>query len=274
MADPQPDGPRFSVVVGPDFNTCYYSGSLRASGSDAIKRDATVEVETPLEASVVVTNAAEIETVMTQPEPDVNIVISATALLPDTNVTGMPALTAATAVTPTFFVPAGDVVNVRSSPTTRARAIGRLQGPFDGNILGRSVDGLWLQFEVPRNKRMGWINSDVVTVKGYFEERPPVADVPATPVTATVPVAELPRVIVPRGDLVNVRNGPGTVFDILGRMRSRQTAFITGKTDDGSLWQITYGQNQAWISAEVVRTVGNLISVPTVSSPPQSGRTP
>jgi len=79
-----------------------------------------------------------------------------------------------------------------------------------------------------------------------------------------VPVAELPRVLVPRGDVVNVRAGPGTGFDIMGRMRSRQTAFIIGRSDDGSWWQIRYGQNQAWISADFVSTVGNLIGVPTV----------
>jgi anionic cell wall polymer biosynthesis LytR-Cps2A-Psr (LCP) family protein len=263
QADPRPDGPRFQVIVGPDFNTCYYAGSLRASGSDAIERDVAVEVEMPLQASVVVTNAAEIETAMTQPAPDVNVVISVTQLLTDTTAVGAPPILVANAITPTFFVPAGDVVNVRSSPTTRARAIGRLRGPFDGDIMGRSVDGLWLQFQVPRSQRVGWVRADVVTVKGYFEE-PPVAEVPPTPVVASAPVAELPRVLVPRGDVVNVRAGPGTGFDIMGRMRSRQTAFITGKSDDGSWWQIRYGQNQAWISADFVRTVGNLIGVPTV----------
>ncbi len=36
QADPQPEGPRFSIVVGPDFNTCYFASSLKRAGSDPI----------------------------------------------------------------------------------------------------------------------------------------------------------------------------------------------------------------------------------------------
>jgi len=35
--DPQTEGSRYTVVVGADFNTCYYAKSLQASGSSAIE---------------------------------------------------------------------------------------------------------------------------------------------------------------------------------------------------------------------------------------------
>lgn len=185
---------------------------------------------------------------------------------PQPGLAGASPLTPTSALTPTFFVPAGDLVNIRTAPTTRSRPLGRLIGPFSGNILGRSFDGQWLQFFLPRVSRVGWIRSDVVKIKGYYEEPAPA---PATATPAPVPaapntVASVPRVLVPRGDVVNVRNGPGVTFNVLGRMRARQTAVITGKSADGTWWQILFGKNPAWINATFVRTSGNLGDVQTV----------
>jgi uncharacterized protein YgiM (DUF1202 family) len=160
------------------------------------------------------------------------------------------------ALTPTFLVPSGDLINVRSSPTTRARLLGRLTGPFEADIMGRSIDGKWLQFWFQRAKRVAWINSDVVTVRGYFENEPVVAEAPV--------VADPPQVTIPRGDVVNIRQGPGTNFDVLGRMRSRQTAAITGKNADGSWWQIRFGDSSAWVNSGVVQAIGNTTGVPVV----------
>lgn len=264
-ADPQPEGPRFSIIVGPDFNTCYFASSLKNAGSDPIVVDTPQDVETPLEQSVVVTNSAPIESAMSQPITETNMIISATTLLTTTPAVASAAPSSAdaplvptAALTPTFVVPAGDLVNVRSSPTTRARTIGRLQGPYEGDIMGRSIDGQWLQFYFPRAKRVGWIKSDVVTVRGYFENEPKVVE--ALPAVTQ----DVAKVSVPRGDVVNIRNGPGTSFNVLGRMRSQQTAVITGKNPDGTWWQIRYGNKPAWVNSSVVKTVGNVTSVPVV----------
>jgi anionic cell wall polymer biosynthesis LytR-Cps2A-Psr (LCP) family protein len=262
QADPQPEGPRFSIIVGPDFNTCYYASSLRRAGSDPIAAGLTEDVETPLEQSVIVTDSAKIETAMSQPITETNIIISATALLtttPAVVVAGAAPdtpLVPTAALTPTFFVPTGDLINVRSSPTTRARLLGRLRGPAEGDILGRSIDGKWLQFFFPRANRVAWINSDVVTMRGYFENEPAVVEAPVA--------AEPPRVTIPRGDVVNIRQGPGTDFDVLGRMRSRQTAAIIGKNADGSWWQIRFGDAAAWVNSGVVQAIGDIAGVPIV----------
>jgi anionic cell wall polymer biosynthesis LytR-Cps2A-Psr (LCP) family protein len=261
--DPQPEGPRFSIIIGPDFNTCYYAGSLKKSGSDPIATGTAEDVQTPLEESVVVTDSAKIEATYSQAVTETNVIISATALLTTTPAVAVAGaapdapLVPTAAITPTFFVPAGDLINVRSSPTVRARLMGRLPGPYESEIMGRSIDGKWLQFWFPRLKRAGWINSDVVTIRGYFENEPAVVDAPAMP-------EGQPQVTIPRGDVVNIRNGPGTNFNVLGRMRSRQTAFITGKNPDGSWWQIRYGNKPAWVNSGVVRAVGDLAGVPVV----------
>jgi hypothetical protein len=262
QADPQAEGPRFSIIVGPNFNTCYYASSLQRAGSDPIAPGTTEDVETPLEQSVVVTDSTKIETAMSQPITETNVVISATALLTTTPAVAVAGaapetpLVPTAALTPTFLVPSGDLINVRSSPTTRARLLGRLTGPFEADIMGRSIDGKWLQFWFQRAKRVAWINSDVVTVRGYFENEPVVAEAPV--------VADPPQVTIPRGDVVNIRQGPGTNFDVLGRMRSRQTAAITGKNADGSWWQIRFGDSSAWVNSGVVQAIGNTTGVPVV----------
>jgi anionic cell wall polymer biosynthesis LytR-Cps2A-Psr (LCP) family protein len=272
QADPRPEGPRFTVIIGPDFNTCYYAGSLRAAGSEPIERDTPQEVVLPLEASVVVTNTADIEAAVVEASTTTSVVVAATELLTPTAIAGPAPLTPTALLTPRFYVQQGDLVNVRSAPTTRSRAIGRLRGPFDGDIMGRSLDGQWLQFLVPRSNRLGWVSTEVVQVTGYFEEPPLTAD-GATPIPQPV-VADPPRVVIPIGDIVNVRNGPGTEFDILGRMGSSQSASIIGRSGDGAWWQIFYRERPAWISADFVRAAGDLINIPTVTAPPLSGQTP
>ncbi len=261
--DPQPEGPRFSVIVGPDFNTCYFASSLKNAGSAPIGRDTPEDIQEPLETSVVVTDTTQIEQAVTDTANDTSVVMKTTELLTPTTQSpigsGTLPLTPTSALTPTFFIPIGDLVNIRTAPTTRARPLGRLQGPYTGDIMGRSVDGLWLQFYVPRAKRAGWIRSDVVQVKGYYEEVPQTDEAaqPAPQVSN-----ELPQILVPAGDVVNVRNGPGTTFSVLARLRSRQTAAIVGKNANGTWWQIRYGDTPAWVNVNVVRTIGNAGSVP------------
>lgn len=262
LADPQPEGPRFSIIVGPDFNTCYYASSLKRAGSDPIAVDAVQDIENPLEQSVVVTDSAKIETAMSQPITETNVVISVTALLTTTPAVVIAGASTETplvptaALTPTFYVPAGDLINVRSSPTTRARLLGRLPGPFESEVMGRSIDGKWVQFYFPRAERVAWVNTDVVTLRGYFENEPAIADAPA--------VDDPPRVSIPRGDVVNIRQGPGTNFDILGRMRSQQTAAIIGRNPEGTWWQIRFGDSSAWVNSGVVQAIGNTVGVPVV----------
>ncbi len=238
------------------------SGDWRRLRGGTAVTGLTEDVETPLEQSVVVTNTAVIDTVLTDTAAEPNIVISATALLTTTPAVVVAGASPETplvptaALTPTFLVQAGDLINVRSSPTTRARMLGRLPGPYEGEIIGRSFDGNWVQFYFPRAKRNAWVNSDVVTLRGYFENEPAVAEAPAE--------QNPPRVSIPRGDVVNIRQGPGTGFNVLGRMRSQQTALIMGRNPEGTWWQIRYGDSSAWVNSGVVSTLGDISAVPVV----------
>ncbi|GIV85701.1 MAG: hypothetical protein KatS3mg052_2708 [Candidatus Roseilinea sp.] len=102
------------------------------------------------------------------------------------------------------------------------------------------------------------MNKDVVQVKGYFSAMAAEGDE-----GHALPNPDSPRIVIPAGNVVNVRNGPGLTFDILGRMFARQSAPIIGRSADGLWWQIEFGGQPAWISARYVRAMGNIGRVPT-----------
>lgn len=100
-------------------------------------------------------------------------------------------------------------------------------------------------------------------------QTPPPTDTPPATLTSTpsVPIA------FPRDVNVNCRLGPGTAWLAISALTVGQTSQITGKTSDGSWWNIIDPLNSArrcWVSASVVSTGGNLAGIPVVESPTAS----
>ncbi len=79
---------------------------------------------------------------------------------------------------------------------------------------------------------------------------------------------------------LNVRQGPGLDYPVIGQLQTGQTAQITGKSQDGSWWQIVYPPNsdqRAWVSANSqYSTSQNTENVPVAAAPapPQPAATP
>jgi N-acetylmuramoyl-L-alanine amidase len=145
-------------------------------------------------------------------------------------------------------VPLGDLVNVRSGPGVRYSIVGQLAQEQSAPVTGKSEDEQWWQ--IVFQGQPGWVAIDFVQVTG---------DPTAVPAVA-VPV--LTEAIVPRGDIVNVRSGPGTEYPVNARLRQFQSALIVGKSADGLWWQVRVGALAGWLSARYVRTVGDTSSVP------------
>ncbi len=173
ITDPQPEGVRYSIVVGPDFNTCYYAKSLQASGSAEIDTfGAPTEPEVALPDTVDVT--APFVTPSPTPEPTVAPTEAPTAIVvatpeptlapPTLAPTQVAAATLTTGRDALVIVPRGDVVNLRLTPSIRARIIGKLTGGQQAVIIGRSTDGAWLEVRV--GQRVGWVARSVVQVTG------------------------------------------------------------------------------------------------------------
>ncbi|MCB9078880.1 MAG: PKD domain-containing protein, partial [Anaerolineaceae bacterium] len=92
--------------------------------------------------------------------------------------------------------------------------------------------------------------------------------------TSTPPPPDIARLTV-NTDL-NVREGPGVEYDILGVLMYGQTAEITGRNADGTWWQIRYesaASDFGWVAAQF-STAENIENVPIVASPARPTVTP
>ncbi len=294
IAQPKEDGPRYTVVVGADFNTCYFAKTLQGSGSEDIEASANPEqTSMVLPSTIAMTTTAAI----TEPVVAASVAMTATELLTNTASSRLAPVLSSDNFTPTMSVQRGDLVNVRSGPGIRFRTIGRLVGGQDAPILGRSLDGDWLSIALPKTLRRGWVKAEVVKVV----DSPPATPTPeatavvgqtaadatalptipaipsATPATAEVtPEPTLPpepsatpsafraRVVVPRGDVVNLRSGPGLTFRVVGRLFALQSASIVGRSRDGRWWQVRTARGPAWVASGIVRVNGEINKVPVV----------
>lgn len=99
---------------------------------------------------------------------------------------------------------------------------------------------------------------------------PVVTIVPIQP-TAT-PGSCTPLVLV-RARALNVRNGPGTTYGVIGRLQMEQTAEVTGRNTAGTWWQIRFSTGYGWVSASYV-TPSCTDNVPIVDQPVAPTPTP
>lgn len=94
---------------------------------------------------------------------------------------------------------------------------------------------------------------------------PPTNTVPPPATnTPTIPVVS------PNGVNVNCRLGPGTAWVPLSALVVGQSAQLTGRSADGTWWQVNDPLNpgrNCWVSASVVVTGGNLSGIGVVQSP-------
>ena len=168
ITDPQPEGIRYSVVVGADFNTCYYAKSLQASGSEPIDTfsaptDPEVELPDTVDVTAPFATATPVIVPLTTSVP-VATVIAAPTPAPTVVSTSVAATTQDSKHNAVVIVPFGDVVNIRLTPSTRGRIIAKLSSGQQAAIIGRSGDGTWLQ--VRAGRRVGWVARNVVQVAG------------------------------------------------------------------------------------------------------------
>lgn len=77
-------------------------------------------------------------------------------------------------------------------------------------------------------------------------------------------------------DQINVRQGPGTTYNIVGAAAQGERFKVTGKNQDGSWWQIDYKGQPGWLFGQLV-TAQNTGAVPVaqnIPAPPPPTNTP
>ncbi len=76
---------------------------------------------------------------------------------------------------------------------------------------------------------------------------------PTTPPTAA-PTAAAAELVT--NDIVNIRRGPGTNYDLVGSAQAGTKFKITGKNQDGDWWQVDYNGEPGWIFGQLVNATG------------------
>ena len=92
-------------------------------------------------------------------------------------------------------------------------------------------------------------------------------EIPATLAPSATPCSPL----VTANSAVNVRKGPGTVYDIVGALTVGGTAGIAGKSSDGTWWFIDFPAGDgghAWVSSSVVTSSCVPAAVAVIAAPP------
>jgi hypothetical protein len=87
----------------------------------------------------------------------------------------------------------------------------------------------------------------------------PTPEATPTPVTAELAVTSA---------TLNVRSGPGTAYPRVGQARRGETYTITGRTEAGDWWQVSYDGKPAWLSGDLVTVSGPVDSVAMVEVEP------
>lgn len=225
-AEPKKEGPRYRVIIGSDFNTCYYNDSNVVTASRPTEiTDPSVSASVPATPTIAMT-----------PTP-----------LPELQVTAPFSIPTGLFVT----VPLGDLVNVRSGPGLRHTIISTLAQDNWAQITGKNETGDWLR--VRYQGRTGWLSAEFVRITGDLELAPIIS------------VAQLVEAVVQPGDAVWVRTGPGTQYTAITLLYGNQSALVTGRNADTTWWQVRISEQTGWVSADYVQIRGDQTSVPVVS---------
>jgi uncharacterized protein YraI len=101
----------------------------------------------------------------------------------------------------------------------------------------------------------------------------PIADAPEPtptpmPEPTDTPEVNQPPVVTAGESDINMRNGPGTDYDIVGTLSAGKSLEIVGRNSDSSWWQVSAPDGLCWVAAGVT-TVSNVDdSIPVVEAPP------
>ena len=147
-------------------------------------------------------------------------------------------------------------VNIRSGPDLQFGKIGLLRAGEQAEVVGVSRDRLWWAISVPfAGIGEAWVAVDYVVPQNIFEvpELEPAQQGGELAVPAPVPGEPSVTASV----LVNIRSGPGTTYEIIGRLQPSQSAKAVYISSDGGWWGISLPgapNGVAWVASGFVQS--------------------
>ncbi len=145
-------------------------------------------------------------------------------------------------------------VNVRSGPGMNFQKVGALEAEDEALIIGVDSAKDWYLIEIPGvRKEEGWVSVDYISAQNtdglpVVRYQPPNAnrDVPT-------PAPGKPALMAQA--VVNIRSGPDTIFQVLGKLEIGQQAEVVGTSADNRWYAIKYtpaDSGRAWVAADFV----------------------
>lgn len=130
--------------------------------------------------------------------------------------------------------------------------------------------------QAPANAAPVEATQPVTTTQPATEPQPPAESQPtatAEPPTAT-PAPTNPEVVVISG--INVRQGPGTQYAVIGAANAGERFPVTGKNQAGDWWQVNFNGQAGWMFSQLVtpqntQAVAVAVNIP---APPPPTNTP
>jgi hypothetical protein len=86
--------------------------------------------------------------------------------------------------------------------------------------------------------------------------------------TETPTPAILKPIVTASENEINLRNGPGTDYEVVGTLPAGESLEIVGRNTNSSWWQVSTQTGLAWVAAEVVAANNIDDSIPIVEAPP------
>jgi uncharacterized protein YraI len=119
------------------------------------------------------------------------------------------------------------------------------------------------------------IDAQIVNAEGIALTAPQsallaVAAASAAKTTEAASEAAVAEVSLSTSQIVNLRQGPGTNYPVVGQFSPGQNLKVTGKTQAGDWWQIEYDGGAAWVIGQLVSTNGDGNNVVVVTELPEA----
>jgi hypothetical protein len=96
----------------------------------------------------------------------------------------------------------------------------------------------------------------------------PTTSAPVIPPTFTSVPPTACTALVIASTLVNIRSGPGMVYDVVGNLPVGGTANVAGKSADGTWWYIDFAGGHAWVFGSVVTASCIPTTLAIIAAPP------
>jgi N-acetylmuramoyl-L-alanine amidase len=140
------------------------------------------------------------------------------------------------------------VLNVRSGPGPTFAPIGTVTSGSQYTITGRNSDSSWWQIASPFGA--GWVWSGLVI---------PYGDLAGVPVVAT---SQAPAAVLVTAWALNVRQGPGSAYAVLGYVYRGTQLQVVGRNSNSTWYQVDTPFGRGWVWSGGVQVLGPIGNVP------------